>query len=72
MFRYVHLNAHTPDAFRPPPNEPRYKYPRGIEQRNAGLTWLRKNGINDGVLYFMDDDNVYDPIVSLDFYPFPL
>ncbi|XP_078494765.1 3-beta-glucuronosyltransferase 2 [Ciona intestinalis] len=29
--------------------------------RNAALAWVRKNlGPNDGVVYFMDDDNTYD------------
>lgn len=36
---------------------------RGVEQRNAGLEWLRKN-LNEeyqlnGVVFFMDDDNTY-------------
>lgn len=61
--QYVHLNAHTPDSFRPEPGKPRWMYPRGIEQRNAGLNWLRMNRIDEGVLFFMDDDNVYDPQV---------
>ncbi|CAB0010245.1 unnamed protein product [Nesidiocoris tenuis] len=35
--------------------------PRGVEQRNAALRWLRKNKtMNDkGVVYFADDDNSY-------------
>lgn len=35
---------------------------RGVEQRNAGLEWLRKNLNEDqlnGVVFFMDDDNTY-------------
>lgn len=36
--------------------------PRGVEQRNAGLTWLRENlsSKDKGVIYFMDDDNSYN------------
>ncbi len=41
---------------------------RGVEQRNAGLDWIRghcstpkgKPECQKGVLYFMDDDNKYD------------
>lgn len=35
---------------------------RGVEQRNAGLTWIRNNVASDtkGVVYFGDDDNAYD------------
>ena len=35
---------------------------KGVEQRNAGLQWLRKfcsKGHCDGVVYFADDDNTY-------------
>ena len=37
--------------------------PRGIEQRNIALDWLRnhyKSGDIRGVVYFADDDNTYD------------
>ena len=33
--------------------------PRGVANRMAGLTWVRKNA-REGVLYFADDDNTYD------------
>lgn len=36
----------------------RYK-PKGVAARNAGIDWV-KNHTEDGVLYFMDDDNTYD------------
>ena len=39
------------------------KKPRGIEQRNKALEWIRltyKNRKTDGVVYFGDDDNTYD------------
>lgn len=35
---------------------------RGVEQRNLGLQWLRKNRASEvtGAVYFMDDDNTYN------------
>lgn len=35
--------------------------PRGVEQRNAGLAWVRANVQKTprSVVYFMDDDNTY-------------
>lgn len=37
--------------------------PRGVEQRNTGLAWIRANvkytKKNRSVVYFMDDDNTY-------------
>ena len=37
---------------------------RGVDQRNAGLEWLRNNCHRlfncSGVVYFGDDDNKYD------------
>lgn len=41
---------------------PRYKRHRGVEQRNAALKWLRENldpNVDEGYVYFMDDDNTY-------------
>ncbi|XP_073982442.1 galactosylgalactosylxylosylprotein 3-beta-glucuronosyltransferase I-like [Rhodnius prolixus] len=51
----THLIAQTPVAYR------RKGSPRGVEQRNAAIKWLRKNkNLNDkGVVYFADDDNSY-------------
>ena len=34
--------------------------PRGVANRNAGLTWIRENAKKGGVLYFADDDNTYN------------
>ena len=53
--KYTHLNI-TSSA--------NLKRLKGINQRNEGLNWIRKNvhDINirkDGVLYFADDDNTY-------------
>lgn len=33
--------------------------PRGVSNRNRGLSWIRANATN-GVFYFADDDNTYD------------
>jgi len=33
--------------------------PRGVANRRAALDWIRQN-VNQGVLYFGDDDNTYD------------
>lgn len=55
------LNAHSP-----PQGDPSWLKPRGVEQRNEGLRWLREDrraqpgGDNQqGVVYFADDDNTY-------------
>lgn len=51
------LNAHFPFQ-----GDPSWLKPRGVEQRNEGLRWLRENGRGDnqqGVVYFADDDNTY-------------
>ena len=57
--RYTHLNTRTNEAYR----DYIKKLPRGVDQRNKGLQWLR-NAIEpssvDGVVYFADDDNVYN------------
>jgi len=59
---YTHLVAKTPPYEKLKPEEQRYKRHRGVEQRNAGLKWLRDNFAPNqvrGVVYFMDDDNTY-------------
>ena len=59
----VHLIAHTSAAYKVKKGKGRWSKPRGVEQRNAGLTWLRKHyNAEDcnGVVYFGDDDNKYD------------
>ena len=44
-----------PDVYR------RYKYvPRGVSNRRAALQWVKENGIDNGILYFLDDDNTID------------
>lgn len=62
-FQFVHLNVKTPPFQQLKAKDPRWKKHRGVEQRNAALSWLRsKYKPNDikGVVYFMDDDNTYD------------
>ena len=59
----VHLVAPTSKAYRAKKGAASKSKPRGVEQRNAGLNWLRKNynPVNcNGVFYFGDDDNKYD------------
>ncbi|KAL2718733.1 galactosylgalactosylxylosylprotein 3-beta-glucuronosyltransferase I [Vespula squamosa] len=58
---YTHLAAATPPNYKLGRNDPNWKKPRGVEQRNAALRWLRKNlkPSDNGVVYFADDDNTY-------------
>lgn len=61
--KYTHLNIRTPEILRRHKNETRRLKPRGVEQRNIGIEWLRKNidpHRTSGVVYFADDDNTYD------------
>jgi hypothetical protein len=59
----------TPRKFKHAPKESWAVKPRGVLQRNMALQWLRGHLDNidkvdgltpSGVLYFADDDNVYD------------
>lgn len=34
--------------------------PRGVSNRRAALNWIKSNKIQEGVLYFGDDDNTFD------------
>jgi hypothetical protein len=58
---YTHLNAATPEEWRLLPGEERKMKPRGVEQRNTALQWIRDNVSPDdkGVIFFADDDNSY-------------
>ena len=59
----VHLTVPTSPAFRPKNGASAKSVSRGVEQRNAGLSWLRqhyKTANCNGVVYFGDDDNKYD------------
>ncbi|XP_043261562.1 galactosylgalactosylxylosylprotein 3-beta-glucuronosyltransferase I isoform X1 [Colletes gigas] len=59
--RHTHLNAVTPPNYKLGRNDPNWKKPRGVEQRNEALRWLRDNVklTDKGVVYFADDDNTY-------------
>lgn len=61
--KYTHLNQPTPSEYKLKPKDPNWLKPRGVLQRNKGLSWLRENidgNRVDGVVYFADDDNTYD------------
>ena len=68
---FTHLAVLTPKAQRLREGEPGWVRPRGVEQRNRALDWLRRGGGavggekdpppagTRGVVYFADDDNTY-------------
>lgn len=58
---YTHLAAVTPPNYKLGRNDPNWKKPRGVEQRNAALQWLRENRrpTDKGIVFFADDDNTY-------------
>ncbi|XP_043504429.1 galactosylgalactosylxylosylprotein 3-beta-glucuronosyltransferase I isoform X2 [Polistes fuscatus] len=58
---YTHLATATPPNYKLGKDDPNWKKPRGVEQRNAALRWLRKNvdSSENGVVFFADDDNTY-------------
>lgn len=60
---YTHLNVLTPPEVKMKESDPNWLKPRGVLQRNAGLTWLREmaktRNLEPGVVYFADDDNTY-------------
>ena len=61
--RSVQLVVHTSSMYQVRKGRPSWSKPRGVEQRNAGLNWLRKHfslSNCNGVFYFGDDDNKYD------------
>lgn len=52
---YTHIASPMPEVYR------RERYvPRGVSNRRAALEWVREYGEEDGVLYFLDDDNAID------------
>lgn len=69
--RSTQLPTKTPTNHKLTPKDPNWSKPRGVEQRNAGLKWVRehvtaadmRNGGRDksppSVVFFMDDDNSY-------------
>ncbi|XP_015587612.1 galactosylgalactosylxylosylprotein 3-beta-glucuronosyltransferase I [Cephus cinctus] len=58
---YTHLNVSTPPNYKLGKNDPNWKKPRGVEQRNAALRWIRESLTQDdnGIVFFADDDNTY-------------
>ncbi|XP_030636076.1 galactosylgalactosylxylosylprotein 3-beta-glucuronosyltransferase 3 [Chanos chanos] len=65
---YTHLHILTPKDKKLQEGDPSWLKPRGAEQRNEGLRWLREMGVAAGekspavenaVVYFADDDNTY-------------
>ena len=61
--KIVHLVVPTSSIYKQKKGKPWQNLPRGVEQRNAGLNWLRDNYSLDncnGAFYFGDDDNKYD------------
>ncbi|XP_037807704.1 galactosylgalactosylxylosylprotein 3-beta-glucuronosyltransferase I [Lucilia sericata] len=59
--RATQLNTKTPAAFKLKHNDPNWIKPRGVEQRNLALSWVRTNANPDkhSIVFFMDDDNSY-------------
>lgn len=63
FFTVTHLHEKTPERYKLKPNEPTWKHPKGVWQRNRALDWLENYALDldeDGVIYFADDDNTYD------------
>ncbi|XP_004524928.1 galactosylgalactosylxylosylprotein 3-beta-glucuronosyltransferase I [Ceratitis capitata] len=59
--RSTHLNIKTPVGYKLKNKDPNWLKPRGVEQRNLALNWIRTN-VNPeqrSVIFFMDDDNSY-------------
>ncbi|XP_055012351.1 galactosylgalactosylxylosylprotein 3-beta-glucuronosyltransferase 3 isoform X2 [Boleophthalmus pectinirostris] len=63
---YTHLHMPTAPQRKLHEGDPNWLKPRGVEQRNEGLRWLREDrralpgGVSEqGVVYFADDDNTY-------------
>ncbi|XP_026072196.1 galactosylgalactosylxylosylprotein 3-beta-glucuronosyltransferase 3 [Carassius auratus] len=66
---YTHLHQLTPKDRKLQEGDPSWLKPRGAEQRNEGLRWLREMGaaaegkeaaaLEEAVVYFADDDNTY-------------
>ncbi|XP_057710880.1 galactosylgalactosylxylosylprotein 3-beta-glucuronosyltransferase 3 [Corythoichthys intestinalis] len=57
---YTHLHVATAKERKLQEGDPNWLKPRGVEQRNEALRWLREDGkAREGVVYFADDDNTY-------------
>lgn len=57
------LAVKTPADYKLKRKDPSWIKPRGVEQRNKALAWIRDNvkytSTIRSVIYFMDDDNTY-------------
>ncbi|XP_055380498.1 galactosylgalactosylxylosylprotein 3-beta-glucuronosyltransferase I [Condylostylus longicornis] len=55
------LNIKTPDEYKLNKKDQNWMKPRGVEQRNLAIQWIRENSNKDkhSIVYFMDDDNTY-------------
>ena len=60
---FTHLNVETPAEMKLQSEDPHWSKPRGVQQRNLALAWLREHRARGdlGVVYFADDDNTYSP-----------
>ncbi|MBN3298170.1 B3GA3 glucuronosyltransferase, partial [Amia calva] len=63
---HTQLCTATPPQLKLHEGDPNWLKPRGAEQRNEGLRWLREQAAagklvrgEEGVVYFADDDNTY-------------
>ena len=56
-----HLTKLTPTDDKLRPDDPNWKKPRGVHQRNVALEYLIEHHQKspNGLVYFMDDDNTY-------------
>ncbi|EDV92256.1 galactosylgalactosylxylosylprotein 3-beta-glucuronosyltransferase I [Drosophila grimshawi] len=59
--RSTQLNIKTTAEFKLQSKDPNWIKPRGVEQRNLALAWLRSHASPDrhAIVFFMDDDNSY-------------
>lgn len=55
------LYIRTPDSYKLKSKDPNWIKPRGVQQRNTALAWIRHNldESKHSIVYFMDDDNTY-------------
>ncbi|MCL4129096.1 UNVERIFIED_CONTAM: hypothetical protein GTU68_051857 [Idotea baltica] len=49
---YTHIASPMPEPYRK-----LSQAPRGVSNRRAALHWVKEHGVDNGVLYFLDDDN---------------
>ncbi|XP_063709147.1 galactosylgalactosylxylosylprotein 3-beta-glucuronosyltransferase I [Culicoides brevitarsis] len=61
--RSVQLTAKTPDDLKLKQKDPHWSKPRGVDQRNTALEWVKQRIVESSprrtIVYFMDDDNAY-------------